>query len=393
MGGGPAGLMAAETLARAGAVVTVFDAIPSLGRKFLMAGVGGLNITHAEDFPLFLSRYGAAAPQLAQALRAFPPEALRDFCAQLGQETFVGPSRRVFPTAMKASPLLRAWLTRLSALGVRARTRMRFLGFDDAGCLFRRADGGRETVAADVCVLALGGASWPRLGADGAWVERLREAGVEVAPLAPANCGVLVAWPATMAKFEGAPVKNVVLAAAGRTARGEMVVTRRGLEGGPVYALASALRATAAKEIAIDFKPDLDGPALAARLAKARAKDSRANALRKAGLSPAAVALLRLCEGGPLPKTPQALAERVKSARLAIAGVAGVERAISSSGGVTFASLDERFMLRARPGVFAAGEMLDWDAPTGGYLLQACFATGRAAGEGASGYLAALNPR
>ncbi len=394
VGGGPAGLMAAQALVDAGADATVFDAMPSLARKLTMAGVSGLNITHAEDFARFLSRYGAAAPLLVAALHAFPPQALRDFCAGLGQETFVGSSGRVFPRAMKAAPLLRAWLARLAAGGARARTRMRFVGFEGAACVFRRADGARETVAFDACVLALGGASWPRLGADGAWVETLRAAGADVAPLEPANCGLLADWPqGFLERHEGAPIKNIVVTAAGATARGDMTITRRGLEGGPVYALASAVRAAGAEELVVDFKPDLDIDALAARLAKTRAKDSRANALRKAGLAPAAIALLRLSRGGPAPREATALAMRIKCARLPIAGVAGLDRAISTSGGVTFESLDEHFMLRARPGVFVAGEMLDWDAPTGGYLLQACFATGRAAGVGAARYLESLNPR
>ena len=393
IGAGPAGMMAADTLAAAGVAVVLCDGMPSPARKLLMAGMSGLNLTHSEPFDALCARYGAAAGALRPALEAFPPEALRAFAADLGQETFVGSSGRVFPTAMKAAPLARAWLRRLEARGVVARWRTRFAGFAETGVRLVGADGAVDAVAADAIVLALGGASWPRLGSDGGWVASFREAGVAVVPLAPANCGLRIAWPADLlARHEGAPIQNVRVTFEDETVAGEMILTRHGLEGAPVYALAARLRAALERGedacVTIDLKPDLAEDALAARLARARARDSLANALRKAGLSPGHGALARASADGPFPVDPFARAARLKRARLRVAGVCGLERAISSSGGVAFAAIDARFMLRDKPGVFVAGEMLDWDAPTGGYLLQACFATGRAAGVGARDFLA-----
>lgn len=395
VGGGPAGLMAAQTLARAGASVTVYDRMPSLGRKFLLAGRGGLNLTHSEPMMAFLSRYGTAAERLAPALEAFPPEALRAWSAELGQGTFVGSSGRVFPQALKASPLLRAWLKRLGEAGVEVRLRHSFEGFDARGApVFLGPDNARIVAQADAVVLALGGASWPRLGSDGGWAPKLRAVGMEVAPLRPANCGFDVAWsPIMRERFAGAPLKNVALAFAGRRVRGEAIVTATGIEGGAVYALSGALRDEIEERgeavLHVDLRPDIEADALAARFAAVRSGESTANLLRKAaGLSPVAAGLLR--EAGPLPAEPAALAARIKAAPVRLTGVRPIARAISTAGGVLFDEVDADLMLTRLPGVFVAGEMLDWEAPTGGYLLQACFATGLVAGRGAARRLGLL---
>ncbi|MBL8590578.1 MAG: TIGR03862 family flavoprotein [Methylobacteriaceae bacterium] len=386
VGAGPAGLMAADEMARAGLAVTIIDHMPSVGRKFLMAGRGGLNLTHSEPRNAFLTRYGAAAPRIAPLLEAFSPEDLRAFAQSLGQETFVGTSGRVFPRAMKASPMLRAWLARLRDLGVTFRLRARFAGFAPGG--LRLVDErGEEVITADAIVLALGGASWPRLGADGGWAESFRAAGIDVALFRPANCGVLIDWSAPMRARAGEPLKRIALSIVDRRFRGDAVITRRGLEGGPVYALSPLARDALARgervTLDVDLRPDVDAQRLAAALARGRPGDSLANALRKAtGLAPAAVALLR--EAGPPPREPAALAAAIKQVRLPLAGVAGLERAISTAGGVRFDELDDNLMLKRRPGVFIAGEMLDWEAPTGGYLLQACFSSGYVAGRAAA---------
>ena len=373
--------MAAETLARAGAAVEVFDAAPSPLRKFLLAGRGGLNVTHAEPLELFLGRYGEAAAPLAPALSAFPPDALRSWAAELGEPTFVGSSGRVFPQSFKATKLARAWLRRLGELGVGYRPRRRLVGLGE-GATFAGPDG-LETPHADVVVLALGGASWPRLGGDGGWVDVL--AGDDVAPLVPANMGLKVEWSARFAeRFAGTPVKAARWSFAGDASRGEAVVTATGLEGGAIYALSGAargaLRAGGTARLLVDLKPDLTEAAFVAKLG-ATPRASRSTRLAKAGLSPVAVGLMR--EAGELPAESAGLAARAKSCPVNVTGFAGLERAISSAGGVKWAALDQRFMLRASPGVFCAGEMIDWEAPTGGYLLQACFATGAAAARGA----------
>jgi uncharacterized flavoprotein (TIGR03862 family) len=389
IGAGPAGLMAAEHLAQAGLAVTVYERMPSPARKFLMAGRGGLNLTHSEDFGPFLRRYGAAAERLKLFLDAFGPQELRAWCDALGQETFVGSSGRVFPKALKASPLLRAWLRRLDAMGVAFRLRHAFRGFAGEAAQFATPDG-FVGVEADVFVLALGGASWPRLGADGAWTAPLAAIGVESSPLRPANSGLLIGWSDFfLAKFEGQPLKTLAVRFGDRTARGEAVVTRRGLEGGAVYALSGAIRdaceTDGAAEVFLDLRPDASAADLAQRLLRPRGKQSLATFLRKsAGLAPLAVAVLR--EGGPLPEGPEALAARIKAAPLKVRGVAGLERAISTAGGVLWESLDDTLMAKSRPGLFVAGEMLDWEAPTGGYLLTACFALGRAAGISAANW-------
>lgn len=392
IGGGPAGLMAAEAVAGHGRSVTIFEGMPSLGRKLLMAGRGGLNLTHGEVLEALLGRYGAAEERLAPLIRRFDNTALRAWCEALGQPTFAGSSGRIFPTSLKASPLLRAWLGRLSGLGVGFRTRHRWQGFtDNQGLRFSTPDG-ETVVAARAVILALGGASWPRLGADGGWVAPLRAAGVAVRALEPANAGVVVDWtPGFAERFAGAPLKTVAASFHGVRQRGDLVVTAYGLEGGPVYALGPRLRPALARggavRVELDLKPDATLEGLTARLAKAMAKGrSRSNALRQAGLAPVASALLREAVD-PLPAVAADLAALVKAVPLAVQAMAGLERAISTAGGIALDELDEALMLKRLLGVFAAGEMLDWEAPTGGYLLQACFATGSQAGAGALAWL------
>ena len=392
IGAGPAGLMAAERLAQAGLAVSVHDRMPSPGRKFLMAGRGGLNLTHSEVLPKLLARY-AGSVAMDGAIETFPPQALRAWADDLGADTFVGTSGRIFPRAMKASPLLRAWLARLRGRDVTLHMRETLVGFDAAQPVLVDASGQHRPLAVDATVLALGGASWPKLGSDGAWVEVLRARHVELAPLMPANCGVRIAWsPATIARLAGQPLKRAAFAFGDRRVRGEAVLTRAGLEGGAIYALASAIREAIAQghegHLMIDLLPDLSPDVAMEKLAGGRAADSRANLLRKRlSLSPVALAILRESEGGPLPHDLPALVARAKAVALPVTGVAGLERAISSAGGVRAVALDAALMLRALPGVFVAGEMLDTDAPTGGYLLQAALATGAAAADGVIAWL------
>ena len=394
VGGGPAGLMAAEVLATAGLEVTVHDRMRSVGRKLQLAGRGGLNLTSADPVDALLDRYGRARPRLARAVEAFGPNDLRAWCASLGQPTFVGTSGRVFPTALRATGLLRAWLERLEGLGVAIEPRSTWTGWDGAGSLrFRPADGREHSERADVAVLALGGASWPRTGSNGAWVPVLGSAGVDVARLRPANCGFVVAWtPVFRTRFAGAPLKNVSLTHDGLTVRGEALVTATGIEGGAVYALAAALRDAVERAgeatVEVDLQPDLDVARLAERLARARPSDSLATVLRRAGLPAVAGGLLREASANRPPKEPAGLASLAKALPLRLCGVQPLARAISTAGGVALAEVDDDFMLRARPGTFVAGEMLDWEAPTGGYLLQAAFSTGVAAARGALGWLA-----
>lgn len=359
IGAGPSGLIAAEVLAQGGARVTIHDRMAAPARKFLMAGRGGLNLTHSEPLDSFLDRYGPARAMLEPAIRAFPPQAVVDWCHRLGIETFVGSSGRIFPKSMKASPLLRAWLKRLDGLGVELKRRSEWVGLDGK---------------ADITILAMGGASWPKLGSDGGWVPVLRGLGVEVRELAPANSGVVIGWSEHFAeRFAGTPLKRIALSCQGRTLRGEAVVTRRGLEGGAVYGLGRELRG--ASEITIDLKPDMSEEQVAGKLERPRGKDSTSTWLRKAlNLPPVAIALLR--ERG-LPSSAAA----IKRLAVPVRGVEGLERAISSAGGIARSEVDENFQLRHLPAVYAVGEMLDWDAPTGGYLLQACFSTGHWAGK------------
>jgi predicted Rossmann fold flavoprotein len=375
IGAGPAGLMAAEVLAQGGVGVTVYDAMPSAGRKFLMAGRGGLNLTHSEALPEFLTRYGVAAPQLATAIEAFPPENLRAWSEALGQPTFIGSSGRIFPTAFKASPLLRAWLRRLDAMGVQLALRHRWTGWNDDGRLLFQTPAGKRLVDARATVLALGGASWPRLGSNGAWVETLAATGVAISRLRPANCGFTVAWSEIFRdRFEGQPLKGIALSFGSHTVRGEAVITRTGLEGGAIYALSARLREAISSSgqatLRVALRPDL---------------------ATAAHLSPAAIGLLQeaaIALGAPLSALSSAsLAGLINDLPVALSGVAPITRAISTAGGISFAEINADFMILRLPGVFAAGEMLDWEAPTGGYLLQAAFAPGAAAGRGALKFL------
>jgi uncharacterized flavoprotein (TIGR03862 family) len=357
-----------------------------------MAGRGGLNLTHSEPLPNFLSRYREAGSQLSPAIEAFPPDRLRAWCEALGQPTFVGSSGRIFPKTLKASPLLRAWLRQLDAMGVQFSLRHRWRGWDEKGRLLFRRPEGQIAVEARTTVLALGGASWPRLGSDGGWVETLRAKGVRVSSLEPANCGFTVPWSDIFrARFEGQPLKNVMLSFGERTVRGEAVITRGGIEGGAIYALSADLRqailTSGEATLHIALRPDLQAAALCARLSTPRGKQTLSNWLRKAAqLSPVALGMVQenaKASGLSLSSlSAEALAEQINDVRLRLTGATAIARAISSAGGIAFDELEEDFMIRRLPGVFAAGEMLDWEAPTGGYLLQACFATGAAAGRG-----------
>ncbi len=377
IGAGPAGLMAAEVLARAGATVLVAEAKPSVGRKFLMAGKSGLNLTKAEDPARFLTAYDA--PWLGPMLAAFGPDQMADWTRGLGQEVFTGSSGRVFPVAMKASPLLRAWLVRLAGLGVQVQTRWRLTGLS-GGATFATPDG-PVTITPRVTVLAMGGASWARLGSDGAWAGMLAGAGVAITPFRPSNVGFGVAWSPQMARHFGTPVKGVALCLPnGRRERGEFVVTAAGVEGGGIYAIGRDLLAGARPTL--DLAPDLDAAALTLRV-MGRPGDTVTNRLRKAGLAPVSVALAQEW-GRPLPQDASQLAARIKALPVPLTGPGPMDGAISTAGGVARAALTDDLEIRALPGVFACGEMLDWDAPTGGYLLTACMATGRWAGQAAA---------
>ncbi|WP_341677749.1 TIGR03862 family flavoprotein [Niveibacterium sp. SC-1] len=398
IGAGPAGLMAAERLAAAGRAVQVFEAMPSMARKFLMAGKGGMNITHSEPFTDFLGRYGARATQLQPLLEAFGPEALRAWIHALGIETFVGSSGRVFPTEMKAAPLLRAWVARLRERGVRFQVRHRWQGWDEDDAL--RFAHGDETVRvrARATVLALGGGSWARLGSDGAWQPWLAARGVALAPLAPANCGFDIAWSAHFReRFAGEALKNVGLLwqdANGRTQRriGECMITAEGIEGGLIYAFSAGLRETIAREgratLRLDLLPEREADKVREAVAHPRGSRSLASHLQsRLNLKGVKAALLREALDVEGMNDPVRLAATIKSLPLQLVSPRPIDEAISTAGGVRFDALDEHLMLRALPGVFCAGEMLDWEAPTGGYLLTACFATGRAAGDEAARWL------
>ncbi len=396
VGGGPAGLMAAEAALAGGARVAVFDAMPSVGRKFLLAGKGGLNLTHSEPLPAFIQRYEEAAGRLSPLLEACSPQHLREFAGSFGIDTFVGSSGRVFPGDMKAAPLLRRWLARLRARGVVFHMRHRWLGWEDDALCFEHA-GQRLHIKAPATVLALGGGSWPQLGSDGQWVAALSGAGVAVTPLVPANCGFECAWsPFFIEHFAGAPLKAVAAqvlgdASGSRAKRGEFVVTAAGVEGSLIYALSSRLRRTLAAEgaatLLLDLLPDTEPVALARALGIQAGKRSVAEQLRRgAGISGVKAALLREV----LPKTtlanPALLAQALKALPLRLTATRPLAEAISTAGGVALAEVDEVLMLKQRPGVFCAGEMLDWEAPTGGYLLSACFATGARAGDAAAAW-------
>lgn len=395
IGGGPAGLMAAEVLAEAGVRVALYDAMPSVGRKFLLAGVGGMNITHSEAQDAFVGRYGERRDEIAALLDGFDSQALRAWIHGLGIDTFVGTSGRVFPTDMKAAPLLRAWLKRLRELGVVIHTRSRWLGWDEQGHALVETPEGRQALQADATVLALGGGSWQRLGSDGAWVPLLQARGVDIAPLRPSNCGFEVeGWSEFFRdKFAGAPVKPVALSVDGSEPRqGEFVVTAGGIEGSLVYALSAAIRERIARDgsatVHLDLLPNRSAEQIAKALAQPRGSKSMANHLRgKLGLNGVRAGLLRELSTAADYADPQRLAGLIKALPLDVVRPRPLDEAISSAGGVTFQAVDKQLMLKALPGVFCAGEMLDWEAPTGGYLLTACFASGRAAGLGALRWL------
>ncbi|MFD1623925.1 NAD(P)/FAD-dependent oxidoreductase [Azospirillum griseum] len=398
IGSGPTGLMAAEVAASAGLRVAVFDQAPSPARKLLLAGRGGLNLTHSEPLDRFLPRYGAAEPLFRRLLADFPPDALRDWAADLGVDTFVGSSGRVFPVGMKASTLVRAWLRRLDGLGVTLHRRHRWTGWDADGRLtLSNTEGQTLALSPRATLLALGGASWPRTGSDGQWTGRLAELGVAIAPLRPSNMGFEVPWSDHLrARFAGQPVKSVGLSVAGPSAphqsvarrriKGEFIVTDSGIEGGAVYALSAPLRDAIAADghtlLTLDLLPDRTEAEVAQRL-RQRGAESLATFLKKSlGISGVRAALLR--EFTPVAdlSDPAALARSLKALPMPLTGVRPIDRAISSAGGVALDELDERFMLKRHPGLFLAGEMLDWEAPTGGYLLQGCFAMGVAVGRG-----------
>ncbi|WP_317930131.1 TIGR03862 family flavoprotein [Halioxenophilus sp. WMMB6] len=433
IGAGPAGLMAAEQIANAGFTVTVFDAMPSVARKFLLAGVGGMNITHAEAYPQFISRYGQAAASLKPIIDEFTPEQLRAWIHALGIDTFVGSSNRVFPTDMKAAPLLRRWLHRLRQQGVVFHPRYRWLGFADSATELQLATPEGEVVRRfDAVVLALGGGSWRRLGSDGGWVEPFAAAGVTVAPLQPSNCGFKIAWSDYIQqRYAGAALKNVRLfLAAGEPLvddrreqitvekTGEFIVSQYGIEGSLVYALSAPIRdslalpADSAPKLFLDWLPKLSHAEVVAKLSAPRKGLTLANLLRKKfKLSACCLALLTECapaagvqragDHGPgnsglgslAHASPERLAGLLKAMPLPVTTAQPIDEAISSAGGVAFAELDEQLMVKKLPGVFVAGEMLDWEAPTGGYLLTACFATGRWAGLGAVKWLRSAGDR
>jgi uncharacterized flavoprotein (TIGR03862 family) len=390
IGGGPAGLMAAEVLSQAGIHVDVYDGMPSVGRKFLLAGVGGMNITHSEAYPAFLSRYAERAPQIAPLLRAFDADALCQWIHDLGIETFIGSSGRVFPTDMKAAPLLRAWLKRLRDSGVVIHTRHRWLGWDASGALRIASPQGEISVNPDATLLALGGGSWSRLGSDGAWMLPLEQRGVDLAPLQPSNCGFEVqAWSELMvSKFAGAPLKNIAIGLNDDIPRlGECVITATGIEGSLIYALSAPIREEinryGAAVINIDLLPGRPVDKLQAALSKRRGSRSMAKHLHsQVGIDGVKAALLRELTDAETFADPALLARAIKALPLTLVKTRPLDEAISSAGGVRFEAMDERLMLKALPGVFCAGEMLDWEAPTGGYLLTGCFASGRAAGFG-----------
>ncbi len=398
IGGGPAGLMAAETARAAGADVDLYDRMGSVGRKFLIAGKGGLNLTHSEPFDAFVDRYGSRRAEVELWLRAFGPDDLRQWARSLGVETFVGSSGRIFPVDLKAAPLLRGWVRRLREQGVRFHVQHRCLDFNGAGALRFATPDGERIVAADAIVLALGGGSWPELGSDGEWTSWLAQAGIAIAPLQPSNCGFDVAWSEHFAtRFAGAPIKPVVISwrdrvGEMRSQQGEAVVTANGLEGSLVYALSATLRdaiaANGRVEIALDLAPGRSLERLCAGLEKPRAGRSLSEHLRRrAGIEGVQAGLVFEF----VPKSERddatALATWIKAMPLTLLRPRPVAEAISSAGGVRFDALDSRLMLKSEPGVFCAGEMLDWEAPTGGYLLTACFASGRVAAAGALGWL------
>lgn len=392
IGGGPAGLMAAEALSPSGHSVTVYDSMPTVARKFLLAGKSGLNITHSEDYGLFADRFGAASPRLRAALDDFKPGDIRTWAAGLGTETFIGSSGRVFPKAMKASPLLRAWLARLEAQGVSIMTRHRWTGFADGGLALETPQG-RKIVEYDALLLALGGASYPRLGSDAAWTAWLRGKAIDIADFQPANCGFDVAWSAPFReRFGGAPLKAVTATSEAGTFPGEFVISQAGIEGSLVYAHSAALRDRLASEdkaaLIIDVAPGRTAERLSRDLARQDPKASLSNRLRKgAGIEGVKAGLLRELADPATLSHPESLARLIKALPIPLLRPRPIAESISSAGGIRWSELDDGYMLKKLPGIFVAGEMIDWEAPTGGYLLTACFATGRAAAKGMDAWL------
>jgi uncharacterized flavoprotein (TIGR03862 family) len=394
IGGGPSGLMAAQIIAEAGHCVTIYDAMPTFGRKFMMAGRGGLNLTHSEPLEKFVTRYFEASNWLDPHIKAYPPEKLREWCEGLEQETFVGSSGRVFPQAMKASPLLRAWLKKLENLGVEFHTRHSWQGFEGKNLIFKNSQQEIVKVKPDATLLALGGASWPHLGSNGGWTPILAKCGVAISPLRPSNCGFVASWSEYFtSRFAGTPIKSIAIKHKDFIQKGEMIITKQGIEGGAVYALSAYLRESIKDDgkavLHLDLRPEMSISKLAEKL-QMRGKKSLSNHLRKSGFSPLASALLQeLIPADQLSKaTPEILATYLKALPITLFSTANIDRAISSAGGITRESLDENFMLKAKSGVFAAGEMLDWEAPTGGYLLQACFSTSFCAAKGVLSFVA-----
>lgn len=393
IGAGPAGLMAAEILASSGYAVTIYDRMPSVGRKFLMAGRGGLNLTHSEPLDTLLTRYGSAQPLLDPSIRAYPPEKLIAWCEALDQETFIGTSGRVFPKAFKASPLLRAWLGRLNQLGVTFALHHTWQGWAKEGSLQFSKPDGSITAKPDAVLLALGGASWPRLGSDGSWTNYLPE-NVPVSPLRPANSGLLINWSEILkAKFVGQPLKSITLTYNGKTVPGELMLTATGFEGTPAYALSGLIRDDLAQgkkaTVTIDLRPNVSREDILTKLRAPRKRQSLSTFLGKAlGFSPVTIGLIQeIVHHQKVNDTPEEIATLIKFLPLAVTGTAGLERAISSAGGVDFKGVNDHLMLSALPGVFVAGEMLDWEAPTGGYLLQASFSTAVTAAQGIISWL------
>jgi uncharacterized flavoprotein (TIGR03862 family) len=381
IGAGPAGLMAADTLVRAGRKVVVIEAKPSPARKFLMAGKSGLNLTKDEPFDDFMPHFGAAEAFLRPILKDFDPEAVKAWAQALDQEVFTGSSGRVFPRAMKASPLLRAWLADLGARGVELRRGWKWRGWDGEALAFDTPDG-PATLAPTSTVLALGGGSWARLGSDGAWVKLLANKGVKIAPFAPANAGLRIDWSDHMRRHFGTPLKGIALSAGNLTSRGEAMISKHGLEGGGIYTLSPALRDGA--PLQIDLRPDVALEALTMRLNKPRGKATQSSHIRKgAQLDPAKLALLLEC-ARPLPQDGAKLAALIKALPVPYAGFAPMDEAISTAGGIALSELTDDLELRGLPGIFVAGEMLDWEAPTGGYLITASLATGLRAGQAAA---------
>ncbi len=388
IGAGPSGLMAAEIIAAAGYSVTIYDAMPSVGRKFLLAGRGGLNLTHSEPIEKFVTRYFEAAKWLEPHIRNYDSQKLRNWCEELGQETFIGTSGRIFPKSMKASPLLRAWLKRLDNLGVHFCLRHLWQGFDGDNLVFRNAENNIIKVKPDATLLALGGASWPHLGSNGSWVEILTQCGVKIAPLRPSNCGFVTKWSDYLINnYAGTPLKSVAIKHKNYLHKGEMILTKQGIEGNAVYALSASLRESIKSEgkaiLYIDLRPEMSIAELAKKL-QIRGKNSLSNHLRKAGFAASASVLLHelIAAEKLTTATPEDLANYLKNLPITLTATTNIDRAISTAGGIMRDSLDENFMLKNKSAVFVAGEMLDWEAPTGGYLLQGCFSTAVAAARG-----------